>query len=95
MNIKTYNLPSGQTAVFEYDDNGIGKIALECLDSLIEMIRPQWTPCSEKLPDTDKIVLICDRHGDIRFDLIMDGHWVLRQPVAWMPLPLPYREKQP
>ena len=43
MNSKTYKLPNGKKAVFEYDVCGIGKITLECMDELIGMIadRPQ------------------------------------------------------
>lgn len=43
MNSKTYALPNGKKAVFEYDVCGIGKITLECMDELMGMIadRPQ------------------------------------------------------
>ena len=43
MNSKKYKLPNGKTAVFEYDVCGIGKITLECMDELMDMIadRPQ------------------------------------------------------
>ena len=38
MNSKTYTLPNGKKAVFEYDVCGIGKITLECMDELMDMI---------------------------------------------------------
>ena len=43
MNSKTYKLPNGKTAVFEYDITGVGKITLEYMDELMAMIadRPQ------------------------------------------------------
>ena len=43
MMTKTYTLPNGKKAVFEYDVCGIGKITLECMDELMSMIadRPQ------------------------------------------------------
>lgn len=43
MNSKTYTLPNGKKAVFEYDVCGIGKVTLECMDELMAMIadRPQ------------------------------------------------------
>lgn len=41
-------MPNGKKAVFEYDGCGIGKITLECMDELMDMIaaRPQgeWKP---------------------------------------------------
>ena len=43
MNSKTYKLPNGKKAVFEYDITGVGKVTLECMDELMAMIadRPQ------------------------------------------------------
>ena len=43
MNSKTYKLPNGKKAVFEYDITGVGKITLECMDELMAMVtgRPQ------------------------------------------------------
>ena len=38
MGVKEYKLPNGKTAVFEYDINGVGKITLEAMDKLMEMI---------------------------------------------------------
>lgn len=43
MKSKEYEMPDGRKAVFEYDENGVGKITLECMDELMSMIadRPQ------------------------------------------------------
>ena len=43
MSRKEYKLPNGKIAVFEYDVCGIGKITLECMGELMDMItdRPQ------------------------------------------------------
>lgn len=38
MGVKEYKLPNGKTAVFEYDEYGIGKITIEAMDVLMEMI---------------------------------------------------------
>lgn len=34
---KVYEMPNGKTAIFEYDENGIGKITIEAIDVLMEM----------------------------------------------------------
>ena len=39
MNRKVYKLPNGEEVIFEYDDNGIGKITLEAMDFLIGTIK--------------------------------------------------------
>lgn len=38
MGVKEYKLPNGRTAVFEYDENGVGKISIEAMDVLMEML---------------------------------------------------------
>ena len=56
----------------------------------------RWIPCSERLPSkadhTNDMVLVCYRNGSVRFNTYMNG-WVQGNPVAWMPLPTPYREE--
>lgn len=67
MNSKEYKLPNGKKAVFEYDVCGIGKITLECMDELMSMIadRPQeWIPCSERLPEDIRPVLVTWKNTD-------------------------------
>lgn len=63
MNSKEYKFSDGRTAVFEYDENGIGKITLECMDVLMGMI-PQWIPCSERLPKTNGVYIVARWFGD-------------------------------
>ena len=51
MNSKVYTLPNGKKAVFEYDICGIGKVTLECMDELMNMIadrpRAEWIAKTE------------------------------------------------
>lgn len=63
MNSKEYKLPNGKTAVFEYDDNGVGRITLEAMDTLIGMMRDDSDPEKEYLD------LICE----IQHNAIKDG----------------------
>lgn len=55
----------------------------------------KWIPCSERLPDWDEhrneMVLVCYGNGSIRFDTCLHDDWVYGHPIAWMPLPEPYR----
>lgn len=48
MKIKEYEMPDGRKAVFEYDENGVGKITLECMDMLMRLINDRKTE-----PQTD------------------------------------------
>jgi len=47
MGVKEYKLPNGRTAVFEYDENGVGKITLEAMDLLIGMVNIDLVRCGE------------------------------------------------
>lgn len=38
MGVKEYELPNGRKAVFEFDENGVGKITLESMDYLMGLI---------------------------------------------------------
>lgn len=62
-----------------------------------ERKKDEWIPCSEKLPSKadhrGDMVLVCYRNGSIRFNTYMNG-WVQGNPVAWMPLPEPYKGEQ-
>ena len=51
MNRKEYDTPKGK-AVFDYDGNGVGRITLECMDMLMDMVaNSMWIPCSKRLPE--------------------------------------------
>lgn len=65
---------------------------------------PQWIPCKERLPELDEICLVTEKDGSIRhcyfdsvdpvlFATFEEGMYV-RNVIAWMPLPEPYKEEQ-
>ena len=43
MKFKEYEMPDGKKAAFEYDENGVGKITLECMDMLMGLINDRKT----------------------------------------------------
>lgn len=66
---------------------------------------PQWVPCSEKMPEYGKVVLVTGIYGAVfiatrEYDLI-EERYVWRHPeygkvkiIAWMPLPKPHEERK-
>ena len=56
---------------------------------------PHWIPVTERLPrkrdHKDDMVLVCNENGSIRFNTCINGTWVYGNPIAWMPLPEPYK----
>ena len=47
MGVKEYELPNGRKAVFEFDENGVGKITLEAMDLLMGLIKADLVRCGE------------------------------------------------
>jgi len=67
--------------------------------------KDEWIPCSERMPDIEQDVLATTTLFGIREVTfawrINDGEWLIREGsaeatnndiLAWMPLPMPYRE---
>lgn len=54
-----------------------------------------WIPCSERLPrwdeHVDEMVLVCYGNGSVRFNTFMNGQWCQGHPLAWMPIPDPWK----
>ena len=80
-----------------YSDEAVPVDYLKALPSA-----QQWIPCSERLPEDDRKVLICRKNGSVgegRYYSII-GEWSrwdindLKDVVAWMPLPEPYKEER-
>ena len=58
----------------------------------------QWIPCSERLPQTGTNVLVSYKDNDEPIGVIYGARPYLWEgdtytPIAWMPLPEPYKEK--
>ena len=51
MRFKEYEMPDGKKAVFEYDESGVGKITLECMDMLMGFINDRKTENSSEIPN--------------------------------------------
>ena len=98
MNRKEYDTPKGK-AVFEYDGDGVGRITLECMDMLMDMVASSmWIPCSERLPreysDEERVLATTDVDGVgvIIMPIYDVKSWYLKGYVsAWMPLPEPWK----
>ena len=65
---KTYIFSDGKKAVFEYDENGVGKITLECMNMLMgQLIAYKWCIQSRSFWDS-KHCDGCMFYDDCPFD---------------------------
>lgn len=61
-----------------------------------------WIPCSERLPSEKDGQVLVTKHSEVRIATYSEfsGTWYVGEmcavgsedPIAWMPLPMPYRE---
>ena len=67
-----------------------------------ERKKPEWIPCSEKLPEPYEDVLISTSQNRIQLGWIdEDDEWIITslhidndEVLAWMPIPEPYKEEK-
>ena len=82
------------------------KIVVEAANKAFEnkqSVWMEWIPCSERLPEDDEIMLVTCQpkkgNPNVNRAYYMDSVWhgsgSMSNVVAWMPLPEPYRGKQP
>ena len=58
---------------------------------------PNWIPCSERLPEKNCRCLTTNTAWgafEVDFNVWINGEWLYpnEKPIAWMPLPEPYKE---
>ena len=77
------------------DNKEATQMAIEALE------RQRWIPCSERMPedDTEVLVYLFENNKSPYIAWLSDGRWYTEyfeveqedEPVAWMPLPEPYK----
>lgn len=66
------------------------------LDELVELWQNcKWIPCEERLPSVYQKAVTCNKHGEMMVGTYTEFGWVypcyFERPIAWMPLPTPWR----
>lgn len=57
----------------------------------------EWIPCSERLPETQNNILVCQRSGYVSIGYYRQGNfldlnsYLFDGVIAWQPLPEPYK----
>ena len=74
MKFKEYEMPDGRKAVFEYDENGVGKITLECMDMLMMLINDRKTePTISKMEQVEDDAYFLELMGAVERGEISDA----------------------
>lgn len=83
-------------------------VVSECAEIIWDVppVQPEqrWVPCSERLPedDTPVLVYLFEHNKSPYIAWLSDGRWYTEdfeverenEPVAWVPLPEPYKERK-
>lgn len=77
----------------------IKQLAIKYIDSVPSVDMPTWIPCSERLPEREgRYLCTNDELGGwiTSINIWLGDHWLYpnEKPIAWMPLPEPYREEK-
>ena len=97
-----YNRQAFDMAVDALKFRGAYEIAVKAANKAFENRWTQWVewiPCSERLPETDDIMLVTCKpkkgSPNVNRAYYMDGTWhgsgSMSNVTAWMPLPEPYK----
>jgi hypothetical protein len=86
-------------AEIKFDDDMLHEIVEEAVKNI--EIEPKWIPCSERLPEVGSVLVCYESQGGMaqavseRFKTDTGYRWSALagiEPIAWMPLPEPYKE---
>lgn len=86
----------------EMYESGLKEQLTDDSDSYVSLLptvqfEPHWIPCSERLPDDDKEVLLCINNGELWLGWhnitwkTEEFYFDKEQVIAWMPLPEPHK----
>lgn len=79
-------------AQINFDEDQMHEIVDKAVSEFI------WTPCSERMPEDYQRAIACNKHGDMMIGTYTNWGWMFpcyfEKPVAWMPLPNPYKEDE-
>lgn len=73
----------------------------DCLNKIVDLPsaqpEPHWISCSERLPEKNCRCLTTNTAWgafEVDFNVWINGEWLYpnEKPIAWMPLPEPYKE---
>ena len=75
---------------------GDEKELVEAQEMAIEALKDRWILVSDRVPEDDRLVIVCTESGQVYTDYYFDDqsdYWRLAHIIAWQDLPKAYKKE--
>jgi hypothetical protein len=95
-NKKAMEVLKSECYVLPFLDGDRAALINTALDVAIEALKDKWIPVSNRVPEDDRLVIVCTEWGYVYTDYYFEDNpefWELAHIVAWQDLPSAYKKE--
>ena len=95
-NDKAIEVLKSECYVLPFLDGDRATLINTALDVAIEALKDKWIPISDRVPEDDRLVIVCTEWGYVYTDYYFEDnpeYWELAHIVAWQDLPKAYKKE--
>jgi hypothetical protein len=95
-NDKAIEVLKSECYVLPFLDGDRAALINTALDVAIEALKSKWIPVSDRMPEDDRLVIVCTKWGYVYTDYYFEDNpefWELAHIVAWQDLPKAYKKE--
>lgn len=95
-NDKAIEILKSECYVLPFLDGDRAALINTALDVAIEALKSKWIPVSDRVPEDDRLVIVCTEWGYVYTDYYFEDNpefWELAHIVAWQDLPSAYKKE--
>ena len=95
-NAKAIEVLKSECYVLPFLDGDRATLINTALDVAIEALKSKWIPVSDRVPEDDRLVIVCTESGQVYTDYYFDDKpdfWQLAHIIAWQDLPSAYKKE--
>lgn len=95
-NKKAMEVLKSECYVLSFLDGDRAALINTALDVAIEALKDKWIPVSDRVPEDDRLVIVCTESGQVYTDYYFDDKpdfWNLAHIIAWQDLPSAYKKE--